>query len=573
MLISRLTMLCRLYIQNFALIDQLEIGFSSGLNILTGETGAGKSILLGAIGLILGRRADTSVVISDEKCIVEAEFRLDESQLRILHNSYDDFDVEGDTLILRREISKSGKSRAFINDSPVNLQTLKSVTEPLIDIHGQHDGQLLMDEEVQLEILDQYASITDQVIAFGRQLAEWKKIEKQILELQTQESEAKRQTDYYQFQVQELQKAELNIEEETQIEQELQLLENAGLIGETLSKAVYILDEADESVCNQLSGLIKSLDKIAPLSKNITSESQKIADALTLLNDAALEMQAIQQNLDVDPRRLEYLNERINVINRLKLKYNTKTVSELINIQKEFEDKIQMYDSIEGAIIELQKESQNIAEKLIVKGLEIERLRIQAANDLSETVLNTLKEVGLIKTNFRIEVTRLITPNGYLSIDGSNIQPTSKGINTVRFMVQTNLGLPWGALAQVASGGEISRVMLAIKSALAEKMKLSVLIFDEIDTGISGEVARKVGRVMEKLSEKHQILTITHLPQIASRGKHHFFIYKEMKNERIISQIRKLNLEERVLEIAKMMSGENPTPNALQSARESLSLN
>lgn len=561
-------MLQRLYIQNFALIDRMEIAFSNGINILTGETGAGKSILIGAMGLILGRRADSSVLISDEKCVIEAEFQLPDVSQFLALVTEEDLDLEGNHLILRREITKSGKSRAFVNDSPVNLQTLKAITEPLIDIHGQYDNQYLMNEGIQLDILDQYAGIRSLVVDFGQQWQRWKSIQTEIHNLVAQESEAKRQTDYYLFQVKELQEARLNVEEEKQIEEELKLLENAGLIGETLSKAIELMDESEDSVSYRLSFILKSLEKINHLSPQLSDESNKISEALTLLHDASLELQSIRENLEADPRRLEFLHERMNVINNLKLKYSVKSVAELIRIQEDFEAKINLYASINDMIEDLERQAQVIAQTLMEKGLEIEKHRTEATQTLAEKVNLVLKEVGLAKTDFQIAINRLTDEKGALRIDNQSIQPDMKGINSVRYMVRTNEGMPYGSLAQVASGGEISRVMLSLKSALAEQMQLSVLVFDEIDTGISGEVARKVGRVMEKLGEKHQILTITHLPQIASRGKHHYFIYKDTKDGRAVSQIRKLNAEERVLEIAKMLSGENPTTHALESARE-----
>lgn len=573
-------MITRLYIQNFALIDRIEINFFEGLNIITGETGAGKSILLGAMGLILGKRADSNSLVNDEKCIVEAEFyledpekyarkfsNLDESGLTL----QDSIDWQGNQLIIRREITKAGKSRAFINDSPVNLNTLKSITDVLIDIHGQHDGQLLMDEEAQLQILDQYAKNIPLTQEFSKLLSELRSIDRKIKELKTQDSEARRQIDFYKFQIDELLKAELSINEENQIESELKLLENAELIAESIHRTTYELVESEQSVIDQLSGMLKNLEKVANLHEPISEECHKIQEAKSLLDDVALELQRLGSNMDLDPKRLEFLNERNDVYNKLKLKYGVRTTSELLNLLDDFSAKVEVYDSIDQQIADLQFNSKRVSEELIQKGLEIERIRKDAASQLSQNILKTLQEIGLNKTQLKIEIKRVFsTQNDILKIENENVQPNNYGINTVSFRVKTNEGLPWGQLSQIASGGEISRVMLAIKSALADKMELSSLVFDEIDTGISGEIAMKVGRVMANLALKHQIIVITHLPQIASRGHDHFFIFKEIKGNRTISNIKKLSVGERMVEIAKMISGDKTTETALRSAQELL---
>ncbi|MCS6905305.1 MAG: DNA repair protein RecN [Bacteroidia bacterium] len=561
-------MLSKIFIQNYALIEKVEIEFSQALNILTGETGAGKSILLGAIGLILGKRADASVILDPEqKCIVEAEFwvKLTPEIIQILEQA----EIEpSEHIILRREISPNGKSRAFINDTPANLNTLRSLTSIVVDLHSQHEGIQLMQEDYQLNILDQYAGLQNEVSSFAESLTELRKIDKKIQDLRQQEAEAKRQIDYYRFQVEELRKANLSIEEEEQIEQDLMIMQNAEQIREVLLTNINTLYESDLSVTNQLASISKALEKIASLSPDINEELQKLEEASYLIADAVSGLQRIADLTEYDPSQLATLSERQSVYNRLKLKYGVRETKELLALQQEFEQKLGQFESIDEDIADLEKQKKQMQTALVLKGLEIEAARKQAAIHLANSINQSLKEVGLSKAEVQIAVERLLNPNGLLEIENQKIQPDSKGINQVRFMIRTNEGLPMGPLSAIASGGELSRVLLAIKTALAEKMQLAVLIFDEIDTGISGEVAMKVGKVMEKIAQKHQIITITHLPQIASRKAKHFFIYKQIENGRTYSRIRVLSTEERVYEIAKMMSGENPSSFALQSAGE-----
>jgi DNA repair protein RecN (Recombination protein N) len=561
-------MLCKIFIQNYALIEKAEIEFSPSLNVLTGETGAGKSILLGAIGLILGKRSDASVVIDPEqKCVVEAEFLvkitpeikrlLEEAELEISEH-----------IILRREITPSGKSRAFINDTPVNLNTLRALTNSVVDLHSQHEGVQLMEEEYQLTILDQYAAIQTLVGDFATRLNELKKVDKKIQELRQQEAEAKKQVDYYRFQVEELKKSGLSTEEEEQIEQDLLLMQNAEQIREVLLMNIQALYESEVSVTNQLASANKALEKISGLSPEINNELQKLQEASYLIADAVSGLQRIADLTDYDPAQLTALSERQSVYNRLKLKYGVRKTEDLLALLKDYEQKLEQFESIDDIILALEAQKKDMQAELISLGLEIENARIAAATELSTTINQSLQEVGLNKAEIQITVERLYHANGLLPIEDKRLQPDSRGLNRVCFLIRTNQGLPMGPLSAIASGGELSRVLLAIKTALAEKMQLAVLIFDEIDTGISGEVAMKVGKVMENIAKKHQIITITHLPQIASRKAKHFFIYKQVENERTFSRIRVLSIEERIKEIAKMMSGENPSSFALQSAEE-----
>lgn len=563
-------MLKKLYVQNFALIEQLTLEPGPGMNVLTGETGAGKSILVGALGLVMGRRADVSVMFNaEQKCVVEAAFQpINPAPTKRLFDKHElDWETE---IIIRREISKSGKSRAFINDTPVTLPVLKEISSGLIELHGQHEGQLLMDSAAQLRILDQFAGLQKETESFSELLNAARKLDAEIRKLEKQEKEGAQQLDYLSFQAKELQEAEISVQEENEIERDFKVLQNAEEIGETITRNVFLLSEAEPSVAEQLGAALRELEKSAALMPEIKTEADKINEAVVLLNDATLGLQQLLEDVEHDPRKLEYLNERLNTYNKLKVKFNVKTAEELLALQHDFETQIAAFDSIEETIRDKKRELETVLADLGEAGLEIEAARKEAAANLESQVTALLKEVGLTKASFRIDLNRLHDSKGLLELDGKRVQPSASGVNYAEFMIQTNVGAPWSPLAQTASGGEISRVMLAIKSALAERMQLSALVFDEIDTGVSGEVAMKVGRVMERLAEKHQVITITHLPQIASRGQSHFYIYKEVRDERTTSHVKPLSEQERVDEIAKIMSGENPTEHALQSAKELL---
>jgi DNA repair protein RecN (Recombination protein N) len=565
-------MLVRLLVQNYALIERTELHFAPGLNILTGETGAGKSLLVGALGLILGKRADTGVLQdTGQKCIVEAEFTPPANLNTLLAEAEIDPDTDDqpiDRLILRREISPSGKSRAFVNDSPVNLPNLRALVAALIDIHGQHDSVKLMDEHVQRQVLDEYGRLGTLADTFGQALNRLRAVEKKARELIEQAKQTRQQQEFFAFQVKELEAAQLTPDEEHAIDDELALLTHAELISGTLQAATLKLYDSEASVVSQLADLIRSLDKVAGLNLRVSTEVGKLHEARTLLVDAAAELTALAETIDQDPARLAYLNERQHLLFTLKSKYQASNLTELIEIRDGLTQKLREAESSDDVLQELKAERRKLIEELTRLGQELDRCRRQAAEELTARVSELLPAVGLPRVKFRVEVGLLAAPKGPVTLEGQAIQPDAHGLNTVLFRLQTNEGMAWGTLGQVGSGGEISRILLAIKAALAEKTQLSALIFDEIDTGISGEVALKVGRVMQTIAQQHQLITITHLPQIASRNGKHFFIYKLTEANQTRSLVRELTPEERRLEIAKMMSGDNPSEAILQSAAE-----
>ncbi len=565
-------MLRSLYIANYALIDETDILLGKGLNILTGETGAGKSLLLGAIGLILGRRVDYGFIFNpDKKCVVEAIFENIPAETANELKKIEDFDWDEAHLVIRREAAADGKSRAFINDTPVNLQVLKDVTGMLVDLHGQHQNQMLLDPDFQLKLLDQFAGTAPAAKEFGKKLNELSKIRKQIDELEKEEALARQQQDYFRFLVEELTTANLSLEEEATLETELELLEHAGEIKESLGFVSSTLYDDESSAYSQLSAAIERLDRAAKINESIGQHQQSLNEARILLQETVRELDRLSDKIDLDPGTLQAMQERSEFLQRLKKKYSVASVAELIAAREEYSAKVGHFDSLGSQIEELNVQLTAARKEVAAAGVALETLRKKVALTLNTSVDDLLKQVGLENAKFEVNISRIEDANGLLEVDGKRIQPNPAGINRVDFRIRTNAGMPLGSLGQIASGGEVSRVMLAIKAALAEKAELSVLIFDEIDTGISGEVANKVGKVMAQLAKRYQLIAITHLPQIAAKGDHHFRIYKEIVGAGTISRVEKLDENGRVMELAHMLSGADPSEHAIKNAKELIS--
>lgn len=564
-------MLARLYIRNFALIESLEMRLGQGFNILTGETGAGKSLLLGAIGLILGKRVDYSYIFNpDDKCVVEAEFSRIPARTRAELGAFEDFDLEGDSITLRREASANGKSRAFVNDTPVSLQVIREVTDLLVDLHGQHENQRLLDPEQQITLLDQFGGSSEKVKEFGKKLQECAGLAREIAKLEKEEADAKQQQDYLQFQLNELKGLDLNPDNVALLEEELALLQHAEEVREALSFATRSLYENEDAVYNKISEALNRVQHAAKLNTGIRAQAERLEEIRYGLEDVSRELVSIADKIDVDPRTLAHMQERSDTLNRLKLKYGVREVAELGALRDSVAEKVGRFDSL-GEEIETRKKAMDIAwSELAVMGKAIEDMRLAGAKPLKASVDALLHEVGLEHAEFEAAVSRITQADGPLVVDGQKLRPSPTGYNTVEFRIRTNKGMPMGTLSQTASGGEVSRVMLAIKAALAARAELSVLIFDEIDTGISGETANKVGRVMQKLSQHYQVIAITHLPQIAGKGGTHFRIYKTVADGKTYSNVTPLDAEQRVMEIARMLSGEDPSPSAIVNAKELL---
>lgn len=565
-------MLRQLYIKNYALFAETQVNFPEGLNILTGETGAGKSLLVGALGLITGKRADNSVIFLEaSKCIVEARFGNLSPQVQEQVARFEEFDLEED-LLIRREINPNGKSRAFINDTPVSLQILRQVSTLLVDLHSQHENQNLLSHDHQLELLDAFAGTSALANGFANTLRTLEALQKEIRSLEAKEAEAKQKWDYLQYQIQELTEANLEAEEETQLEQELNLLQHSEEVREALGGATDVFYHQDQSLYNQLSESLDPLRKVSKVNTQIESELARLLEAQEAIKEAAFAFEHLLDTIESDPERLSFIEDRLAIYHNLKLKYGVSSGEALVQKWEDLSAQMSEFQSLGDMIQSLKDQQTRQSEALIKQGLTLEKKRVQAAKSLEKDITALLAQVGFQKARFGVAIERATHEHGWLELEGARIKPVSSGINRVYFVIQTNPGMPAGPLSQIASGGEVSRVMLAIKTVLADKFSFPVLIFDEIDTGISGEIANKVGHVMQELANRFQIITITHLPQIASKGNAHFQIRKKIKGNTTTSYVETLSQEERIQTLAEMISGEQPSVSALKNARELLGM-
>ena len=564
-------MLQHLHIRNYALFAEVDIDFPSGLVILTGETGAGKSLLVGALGLIMGKRADSSVMFrTDEKSVVEATFGHLSTQVQKALRDQDGFDMEGRTLVIRREISPSGKSRAFVNDTPVTLDVLKEISSLLVDLHSQHQNVTLLNHDHQRSLLDLFADNEVLIQDFSTQLKDCERLGTEIEELEQTEATAREQLQYLKFQQEDLGKAGLKDQEEEALEQELQLLHNSEEVVEAVGRSADILYHQEESIHQRLSELLDPLKKVRQVSAHLEEEVSKLEEVSEQLRESAAAFDNLLETVESDPERLAFIEQRLATYHQLKLKYNCQTSRELVELLNRVTTQIDDFGSLEAKISAKKADLQQGFSRLKATGLSIESRRQAACPILEQKILDVLRQVGFEKARFEIAVERLEAPAGILHLEDQRLKPVSSGFNKVYFLIQTNPGMPAGPLSSTASGGEISRVMLAIKAAMADKSDFPVLIFDEIDTGISGEIANKVGRVMQLLSKRFQILSITHLPQIAARGGTQFMIRKVAEDAQTTSSVERLTRENRIIEIAKMLSGDQPSHSAMDNARELL---
>ncbi|MHB8207603.1 DNA repair protein RecN [Mucilaginibacter sp.] len=549
-------MLQRLSISNYALIDNLEISFDKGLNILTGETGAGKSIILGALSLILGQRAESRYFYNQQKkCVIEGSFKIEGFHLKSFFED-NDLDYEAET-VLRREISADGKSRAFVNDTPVNLNSLKALGEKLIDIHSQHATLEINDPEFQLLIVDSVAKHDELLNGYRTKFKAYKKATSRLQQLIEESDKAKADLDYFQFQFDELEKATLSADEQELLEQELYTLNNAGEIKRNLLGAYYLMNEGETSALIQLREAAHQLSALEKFNPEITELHLRLNSTIIELKDIAAEIDTLEQRTHTNEARVEEVNPRLSLIYNLQKKHRVNTTADLLQIQDELSGKIQQAVFGDEVIEKLKKQLAVDKKELEELAAKLSANRTKIIPAIEKQVLETLAEMGMA--------------NSALKIDTSNTTELTKdGTDHVRFLFSANKGHALAEMSKVASGGELSRLMLSIKSLVAQNTALPTIIFDEIDTGVSGEVANKVGQIMEKLADNLQVITITHLPQIASKGQSHYFVYKDDEGTATNTRIKQLNEQERVLEIAKMLSGDKPGESALQNARELL---
>lgn len=551
-------MLQKLSIRNYAIIEQLELVFSGKLTVITGETGAGKSIAIEALSLVLGERADASVLFDKEKkCVVEATFESLPEGLADFFRQHD-LDFE-DPLILRREVLTAGKSRAFINDTPVNLSVMRSLGDQLVDMHNQHESQELSSTQFQITLLDSMAKQEAEVMRYRIRFHAYQEDLKKSRQLRDQHLRETQELDYLSFQLQELTAASLKDGEQETSEQELQQLEHAEDIRKLLSGAFNLLDEDEQAIKYRLKEVISLLNQAKKYFPQAASLAGRLESCRIELDDIAGEIENIQSTLQLDPERLEEINQRLNVIYRLEKKHGLNSVAELLQLAGELEAKIQSISIHTGELEQLEKKTAADSIELVAIAQKISRERNKQVPVVLQTVNKMLKSIGM--------------PHAAISIEHEPLPAASlnsNGMDHFRFLFASNKGSEFQEIRKIASGGELSRLMLCIKSLIAASADLPTLIFDEIDTGISGETAMKVSAILKQLSAHHQVICITHLPQIAAKGDLHYFVYKETSQSRTFTRIRTLDRQEKIKAIAQMISGEKVTSAALESARELL---
>ena len=546
-------MIQSLSINNFALIEKLTIDFSNGFSIITGETGAGKSILLGALGLVLGKRADlTSLKNKEEKCVIEAHFEISNYQLQAFFEA-NDLDYE-DTTILRREILPSGKSRAFINDTPVNLQELQDLSEYLIDVHSQHQTQELSENQYQFQIIDAVASNASTIAAYQNILKQYKKDIAALNALKSSLQEALKEQDYNTFLLNELQTVALQNTDQTALEAEFEQLNNVEFIKENVHKALSIANEEQYGVIHLLNEMRTSLQKVVGFSSEYNTFFERINSVAIEMDDAVGELHKMSEILIDDPEKLALVQEKLQAIYALQKKHQVSTIEELLAIQTNLEQQVDAISTIETDIKLLEDSLQNAAKELDTLADKIHKNRTNAIPLLTKQWVEILAQLGMPNVRFKIEITPV---DQYLSNGKSELQ----------FLFAANLGSDFGLLKKVASGGELSRIMLATKAILANYSKLPTIIFDEIDTGVSGEIANKMAEIMKGMSKNMQVFAITHLPQIAAKGDTHFKVYKSIIAGDTITELKQLTADERIVEIAQMLSGTEVSESALNHAK------
>ena len=546
-------MLLSLSIKNYALIESLETDFSNQFSVITGETGAGKSILLGALGLVLGKRADlTSLKDKEQKCIIEAQFAVSNYNLQSFFED-NDMDYE-DKTIIRREILPSGKSRAFVNDSPVNLQELQELGEMLLDIHSQHQTQELAEENYQIDILDAVANNGESVNLYKKALTDFKSTQKELKQLISEKEALVKEYEYNSFLLNELLAANLIDGEQEALEQELEQLSNVEFIKENFERILAFANEEQVGALVNLKEIKIALQKIAGFSNQNAQFLERLTSCLLEVEDIISECEQSNEKILADPERLELVNTKLQTIYNLQKKHQVQTIAELLVIQNELDAKVIRVDDLDGAINKLESKLNSKQAKVDELAQAIFENRKKAGPILIDKIKAILAQLGMIEANFQIEINH--TDSYY-----------PKGKDEVVILFSANKGTSFGLLKKVASGGEMSRIMLAIKAILANYSKLPTIIFDEIDTGVSGEIAIKMGEIMKEMSATMQVFAITHLPQIAAKGNSHYKVSKRNVGETTISELNLLTSEERIQQIAEMLSGKEITDSALQHAK------
>ncbi|UYW02155.1 DNA repair protein RecN [Flavobacterium agricola] len=551
-------MLNHLYISNFALIESLEMEFSKGMSIITGETGAGKSILLGALGLVLGKRADlSSLKNKDEKCIIEAHFAIKNYNLQAVFEANEiDYD---DLTIIRREILPSGKSRAFVNDSPINLSVLQNLSQYLLDIHSQHQTSELAEDSFQLEMIDAVANNHKLLAQYQMLLKQYKKAKKEYNQLTSDKADLIKEYDYNSFLLNELIELDLKSINQEELEKQLEVLANIETLQEHLDKGLAILTEEQYGIVANLKELKASIGKASAITSEYNELLERITSVLIEVDDITHEVEIKTENLVHDPETLFQINQKLQALYALQKKHGVLSVYELTEIQTELENKVISVDEFDAKLAALQTEIEKLTNDLQQIANQLTQKRAEAAPLLISKILEILAQLGMKNARFEYE-----------NVIAKDFLPT--GRDQIQLLLSANTGTNFGPIKKVASGGEMSRIMLAIKAIMSKYSKLPTIIFDEIDTGVSGEIANKMAEIMYDMSSTMQVFVITHLPQVASKGDYHFKVSKSVVNGTTVSVLNLLNDEERILQIAEMISGDNYSESAINHAKELLRL-
>lgn len=547
-------MLRSLHIENYALIRSLQIQFDKGLTVITGETGAGKSILMGALSLILGNRADTGVLFDkSKKCSVEAVFDIKNISLASFFEQ-NDLDYQDNTII-RREITESGKSRAFINDTPVNLTVLKALASRLIDIHSQHQNLLFQNEDFRMEVVDEFAQIRQDVMSYRSVFKEFKQAENELAELLARQREHLEKQDFLQFVYDELSAANLQSGEQEELEQDIDFLSHTETIKDHCFQMAQLLSESEGSVLNQLHDVRSLSSQISSYHPDIKTVNERLESAFIELKDLSNEIMSLNNKVDYDPELLERKRQRLDLLNSLQLKHHVSSVEALLEKRDSIQQELSAFTNDEQAIEQLKARGEQLKADAQERAAAISKKRKAVLTALQDKILEKARQLGMPDAQFVIRLEQ-------------NDTLQKNGIDSVSYLFSANRGVEVAELEKVVSGGEMSRLMLAVKSVISDRSVLPTVVFDEIDTGISGEMAGKVAKLMKEMSQARQLLVITHLPQIAAKGTTHYQVFKQLIGEKSHTQVRKLEPAERIEEIAKMMSGDACGDAALQAAKE-----
>ena len=580
-------MLEKIIIKNYLLLKDIEINFSKGFNIITGETGAGKSILINALSLLLGERADYSIINKNkDKMIIEGIIRKNKNNEKEIDNflkqssvEYGTESFEQDFIIIRRELYSKGYSRSFVNDTPVNVNDLKMLGDAIIDIHSQNEHQSLLKKEIHISLLDSYLEKQEK-LNFKVKLEEYesgynklRELDNKLQELYNKRTELENKRTFLEFQLKEINEADPKPNEDDELEKELKTIENVEVIQQGLSSAYNNLYEDSGSVLERIKIIEKELDKLKEFNPDIPAVLKDITGSTTVLDEAGRQINALLGSLSFEPAKTEEIRERLYKLQFIKKKYGG-SLDEVIKLKENIEKDLSLLDNFDDTIKKLESEINSLKEKLFKEASSVSKTRKEKSQLLEKEILKVLKEVGLDNAEFKIsfELKTGETQNNFTVKNKSQyVKMTGDGIDGVEFLVKINKGDEFTSLRKTASGGEISRIMLALKTVLADADKTDALVFDEIDIGISGGIAQKTGKVLKKLSEFHQVVSITHLAQIAALADEHFLVEKETGNKTTETRIKKLNKNEKVMEIARLLSGEKLTDAAVKSAKELMS--